>query len=166
MRHSADACAPVICPACGACARRTEARYCATCGRSLGERGYLPADTLRASYHQQRRHPSLVSPHTPHRSCILRRRLPTGLGWYPRPQHATARAYALLNLALVPYLGLLFCPGVIVLGSIGLWRARHAPPRHNSVRTARRCVMLGLIICGAQIFLWWLLYNVSPWARR
>ncbi len=164
-RHS-DARARLICPACGACARRTGARFCATCGRGLSERAYLPADTLRASYHQQHRHPALVPPHVPHRSCILRQRLPTALGWYPKPHTATQRAFAFLNYALVPYLGILFCPGVIIFGGIGLWRAQHAPPRRSSIRAAGRSIMFGLVIFGAQIFLWWILYNIPIWARR
>src|SRR4051794_17474538 len=42
-----------VCPACGAEARRRDAKYCSTCGRSLEEQ-YRPADALRASYHLHR----------------------------------------------------------------------------------------------------------------
>jgi hypothetical protein len=160
-----DAHALLVCPACGTPARRDDARFCATCGRCLGERAYLPADTLRASYHLQQRQPALIRPHAPHRSCILRKRMPTAMGWSPKSNHATQRALAFLNYALVPYLGLLFCPGAIIYGVVGLWRARYAPHHHGSARIAGRCILLGLVISGAQVFLWWILYNVSPWAR-
>ncbi|HYY94928.1 MAG TPA: hypothetical protein VE713_10445, partial [Pyrinomonadaceae bacterium] len=41
------------CPACGARARRAGARYCSTCGQSLGDE-YFPTDSLRASYRFER----------------------------------------------------------------------------------------------------------------
>lgn len=87
--------------------------------------------------------------------------MPTAMGWSPKSNGAQ-RALALLNYALVPYLGLLFCPGVILCGSLGLWRARRAPHQHGSTRIAGRAILLGFVISGAQIFLWWLLYQVSP----
>ncbi len=91
--------------------------------------------------------------------------MPTAMGWYPKSNQATQRALAFLNYALVPYLGILFCPGLIMLGGIGFWQARYAPQQYGSTRIAGRCVLLGLVIFSAQIFLWWILYNVSPWAR-
>jgi len=48
------------CPACGTRARRTGAHFCATCGRGLRERAYAPADSLFASYHQQRHRPPML----------------------------------------------------------------------------------------------------------
>jgi hypothetical protein len=57
------------CPACGAVARRASARYCATCGRGLGERDYRPAESLRASYRWQRPGPPApsINSHAPRR---------------------------------------------------------------------------------------------------
>ncbi len=87
------------------------------------------------------------------------------MGWYPKSNQATQRALVFLNFALVPYLSLLFCPGVLVLGGIGFWRARYAPRQYGSARIAGRCFLLGLIIFGAQVFLWWLLSNLPLWLR-
>jgi hypothetical protein len=153
-----------VCPACSACARRTNAHFCATCGRGLQIVDYLPTDTLRASYHHQYYHPPLMPGHASHRSCVMR---PA-----PRPpvkrertpiDGPTRLALAFVTYALVPYLGIVMCPGAVVLGSVGLLRARHAPA-HRS--TAARCVVRGLVIFGAQLFLWWVLLQIPQWAQR
>jgi hypothetical protein len=155
---------PPVCPACSALARRTNAHFCATCGRGLQTVDYLPTDTLRASYHHQYYHPPLMPGHAPHRSCVMR---PA-----PRPpvKHertpidgSTRLALAFVAYALVPYLGIIMCPGAVVLGSIGVLRARHASAHR---RTAARCIVRGLVIFGAQLFLWWVLLQIPQWARR
>jgi hypothetical protein len=76
---------------------------------------------------------------------------------------ATARAF--VAYALVPYLGILFCPGALLLGVVGLLRsrrARHAGARRDSAQS----LALGLLILCAQLLLWWVLYKVPEWARQ
>jgi len=75
---------------------------------------------------------------------------------------ATARAFA--TYSLVPYLGIVFCPGAVLVGSVGLvksYRSREDAGR----RTCYLSIASGLVILGLQFFLWWLLYKVPLWAR-
>jgi ribosomal protein L37E len=156
-----DADALPVCPACGTRARRAAARYCATCGRNLQEHAYLPADTLRASYHHQHSHPPFMPGHAEHDACIRPpvRAASARARFRPataRSDPATQLAGAFVTYALVPYLGILFCPGALVLSVIGCLRA----PRRGHARAATRAVILACAVSGAQVFLWWLLYNI------
>lgn len=154
-----------VCPACSTRARRVAARYCSTCGRALAEHDYLPADTLRSSYHQQHRHPSLMPGHEPHRACISPRKPIKAHAPFAAPlNNATQLAHAFITYALVPYLGILFCPGAIICGIAGLWLARDTHTR-GSTHVAARSILLGFIILSAQAFLWWILYLVPRWSR-
>ena len=156
---------PLVCPACSTQARRANARFCATCGRTLREHDYLPADTLRSSYHQQHRHPPLMPGHEPHRACISPRTAFKARANRPAQQNsATQLARAFVTYSLVPYLGILFCPGAIICGVISLLLARRTHGRGNT-RTATRSIALGFIIFGAHVFLWWILYLVPLWSR-
>jgi len=74
---------------------------------------------------------------------------------------ATARAFAVY--ALVPYLGILFCPGALLLGFAGLLRSRRASAGR---RDSALSVALGLLILCAQLALWWILYKVPEWSRQ
>jgi hypothetical protein len=152
------ACVPSVCPACGGVARRASARFCATCGRSLGAGDYLPTDTLRASYHHQHNRPPLVPGHQPHRACIGR----FGPARDPRaePQDGVLRiARALVVYALIPYLGILFCPCAVIMGGSAWLYARRAP-ECGSPRAAVRYVILAIVIFYAQTFLW----RLSLWS--
>ncbi|MFL6210279.1 MAG: hypothetical protein ACJ74W_15590 [Pyrinomonadaceae bacterium] len=155
-----------VCPACSALARRTNAHFCATCGRGLQTVDYLPTDTLRASYHHQYYHPPLMPGHAPHRSCVMRPApRPSSKRRRTPPDNTTRLALVFATYALVPYLGIIMCPGAVVLGGFELMRAWRAP-EGRSTRTAARCVVLGLIIFGVQLFLWWVLLQIPQWARR
>jgi len=74
---------------------------------------------------------------------------------------ATARAFVVY--ALVPYLGILFCPGALLLGFAGLLRSRRAP---EARRDSALSVALGLLILCVQLALWWILYKVPEWSRQ
>ena len=74
---------------------------------------------------------------------------------------STARAF--VTYALVPYLGILFCPGALLLGFVGLVRARH---RARARRDSALSFALGLLLLCAQLVLWWILYKVPEWSRQ
>lgn len=162
------------CDACGARARRAAARFCATCGRALGG-GYFPTDSLRASYRFERAPAShsLEASRGPNRGRARRGAYARG----PRPRAgremmargtesgAAATGMAFVIYALVPYLGILFCPGALLFGGVGLLRALRAP-RPGHARAAALSLGLGLLVLCAQLLLWWMLYKVPGWARQ
>lgn len=76
-----------------------------------------------------------------------------------------ATAMAFVTYALVPYLGILFCPGALLFGGVGLVRAWRAPRGAGAVRASALGFALGLLILCAQLLLWWILYKVPEWAR-
>jgi hypothetical protein len=71
----------------------------------------------------------------------------------------TARAFA--TYSLVPYLGILFCPGAVVLGTVGVVRCRDAARNVCYAST-----IIGLIVLAVQLLLWWILYQVPKWANQ
>ena len=77
---------------------------------------------------------------------------------------ASTTALAFVTYALVPYLGILFCPGALLLGGIGLVRARRAP-HVGGRRASVMSISMGVVILGVQIVLWWILYKVPEWSR-
>ncbi|MDT7689885.1 MAG: hypothetical protein QOE46_2644 [Acidobacteriota bacterium] len=165
-----------VCNACGTRARRPEARFCATCGLGLGVE-YFPTDSLRASYRFEQR------PRVAYKSTALsgsgashgarrlfeRRRVPRvrierGVMPTRSENGAAALALAFVTYALVPYLGILFCPGALVCGGVGLVRAWRSP-RAGQARAAMMALGLGMLILCAQLLLWWILYKVPEWSR-
>lgn len=164
------------CPACGAEARRGNARFCATCGKNLDDDGYLPADAIRASYHFQRREPTPVittshllktnnRPLSRRHVAATNRRRVSSMPFHKNQNGASTTALAFVTYSLVPYLGILFCPGALVMGGLGLVRASRAP-HAGGRRASILSIALGLIIFGAQLFLWWILYQIPDWARQ
>jgi hypothetical protein len=151
------------CAACGAAARREGARFCAACGSALGE-DYFPTDSLRASYSFERR---AAGEQRPRRRVVRVRHAPRPrVEFMPSKQEngAAATGLAFVTYALVPYLGILFCPGALVMGGVGLWRARRLP-QATGRRAAALSILLGLVILFVQLVLWWVLYKVPEWAQ-
>jgi hypothetical protein len=74
---------------------------------------------------------------------------------------ATARAFA--TYSLVPYLGILFCPGAVFVGSFGVVRYRRTAGANRNV--CYLSAIVGLIILLVQLVLWWILYKVPIWAK-
>lgn len=74
---------------------------------------------------------------------------------------ATARAFVVY--ALVPYLGILFCPGALLLGLAGLLRSRRSS---EARRDSALSIALGLLILCVQLALWWILYKAPEWSRH
>jgi len=75
-------------------------------------------------------------------------------------------AFAFVTYALVPYLGILFCPGALLFGGVGLVRAWRAPQAGHAARASALGIALGLLVLCAQLLLWWILYKVPEWARQ
>jgi hypothetical protein len=77
---------------------------------------------------------------------------------------ATARAFA--TYALVPYLGILFCPGALLLG-VGVVKSYRFPETAGG--DSRRIGMVWMFVASielaAQLTLWWLLYKVPEWSQ-
>jgi hypothetical protein len=74
----------------------------------------------------------------------------------------TARAFA--TFSLVPYLGIIFCPGAVVLGAIGIIKSYRSPQVTDSslvIYYVSACVGLGVL--GIQMWFWWILYHVPSW---
>ena len=74
---------------------------------------------------------------------------------------ATARAFA--TYSLVPYLGILFCPGAVVVGAVGIVRS-YSSAEATPARTA--CYFstaIGAVVLIGQLLLWWILYQVPAW---
>ena len=83
-----------------------------------------------------------------------------------RESGAAATAFAFVTYALVPYLGILFCPGALLFGGWGLvraWRAPHAPG--GAARASALSIALALLVLCVQLALWWILYKVPEWSR-
>ncbi len=148
------------CPACGAAARRGQAQFCATCGRSLVEEAYLPADALRSSYHMQDARAALQD------RMNIKNRIRSFPAKFPTQNrnNASTIALAFVTYALVPYIGILFCPGAVLMGSVGLLRSWRMPDLGGR-RASYAGLAFGIMIFGVQIFLWWILYKVPQWAQ-
>ncbi len=74
-------------------------------------------------------------------------------------------ALAFVTYALVPYLGILFCPGALLFGGVGLFRAWRAPSPGRA-RASLLSIALGLLVLCAQLVLWWILYKVPEWSSQ
>lgn len=75
---------------------------------------------------------------------------------------ATARAFA--TYSLVPYLGILFCPGAVVMGTVGVFRSYSSPQAAAARTTSYVSTIVGVVVLIAQLLLWWILYQVPNWA--
>ena len=75
---------------------------------------------------------------------------------------ATARAFAIYSL--VPYLGIVFCPGAVVIGGLSLVQSfRNAELDRRT--SSYLCIATGSIVLVVQLLLWWILYKVPMWAK-
>ena len=169
------------CGSCGALARRAGARFCSTCGGALGE-GYHPADSLRASYRFERPRETfgfnVTAPRAARRRGAWRRPSPKSLRgevaskslkgevmFLGNRDGVTSSAFAFVAYALVPYLGILFCPGALLFGGVGLVRSLRSP-NTRARRDSALGLALGILILCAQLLLWWILYKVPEWTRQ
>lgn len=77
----------------------------------------------------------------------------------------TARAFA--TYSLVPYLGIVFCPGAVLAGTAGVVRSYRS---HQATDDAGRGVcyaslIAGIVVLALQLLLWWILYQVPIWTK-
>ncbi len=149
FRTSRSAFRNQICSACGAGVEREFSKFCRVCGKSLLE-DYQPLDTLRASYRLQGKSFQFEK--------AAAEKPPENL-FEENKNSASATASAFVVYSLVPYLGILFCPGAFVMGGIGAFKA-HRQPFLGGGKTSVYSIALSLIIFAIQILLWWLLYII------
>ena len=74
----------------------------------------------------------------------------------------TARAFA--TYSLVPYLGILFCPGAVVVGTIGIVRSYGSAQAREGRFVCYASTIVGVVVLVIQLLLWWILYRVPAWA--
>ena len=78
---------------------------------------------------------------------------------------ATASAFA--TYSLVPYLGILFCPGAVVVGTIGVVRSYRSDQTDRTDGGRFVCyvsTIVGVVVLILQLLLWWIMYRVPSWA--
>ena len=74
----------------------------------------------------------------------------------------TARAFA--TYSLVPYLGILFCPGAVLVGMFGVVRSYSSPGASSLRKACYVSTAVGFVVLVVQLLLWWILYKVPVWA--
>lgn len=74
----------------------------------------------------------------------------------------TARAFA--TYSLVPYLGILFCPGAVVVGTVGVVRSYRSNQTKEGRFVCYASTIVGFVVLVIQLLLWWILYRVPQWA--
>ena len=77
---------------------------------------------------------------------------------------ATAKAFA--TYSLVPYLGILFCPGAVLFGSLGVARSYRTRSQAGDRKSCYFSVIAGVVVLLLQTLLWWILYKAPEWARE
>ncbi|MET0752438.1 MAG: hypothetical protein ABWZ66_03655 [Pyrinomonadaceae bacterium] len=137
-----------VCSACGAEARRGNAKFCLTCGKLL-EEDYQPLDTLRSSYRMQGK-----------TFLIENSKKEEITNLFERNENSVAHtAWACVVYSFVPYLGILFVPLAFLVGGFGYF-VSYRQPNLGGRRLALACIALSFIVLAIQIFLWWLLYII------
>ncbi len=142
-----------MCSACGAASRRGNAKFCFTCGKLLKE-DYQPLDTLRASYRLQGK--TFLAENAPRAEI-------TDL--FARNENEVSQtAWACCVYSMVPYLGILFIPLTLILGSFGV-AVSYNNPHLGGRKLALISMGLSFAVLLMQIFLWWLLYIIPELGR-
>lgn len=140
------------CSACGAEIEREFSKFCRVCGKLLVE-DYQPLDRLRASYRLQGKKIQFDSIQE------------TENLFEENKNSASETASAFVVYSLVPYLGILFCPGAFLMGGIGAFAA-YRKPFLGGGRASLYSIALSVVIFAIQILLWWLLYFIPELGKR
>jgi hypothetical protein len=123
-------------------------------------------DALRASYNlpEEQRHQTLKGNGGKASSMPLKSSMQS---IFPARNNngASTTALAFVTYSLVPYLGILFCPGAVLMGGVGLFNSYRAPERGGR-RASTLGLIFGVLIFCAQLFLWWILYKIPEWAKQ
>ena len=77
---------------------------------------------------------------------------------------ATAKAFA--TYSLVPYLGILFCPGAVLFGSLGVARSYRRGAGASQRKSCYVSLIAGVVVLVLQGLLWWILYKVPEWSKQ
>ena len=134
------------CLACGTPAQREFAKYCLVCGKFLLE-DYQPLDSLRASNRLPKTNfKAEISPEIENL-------------FEEENNRATSLAWAFVVYSMVPYFGILFSPGAILMSSVGVFVELRKPFSENR-KMAVYSIILSFVILAIQILLWWLLYII------
>ena len=147
----------LVCPACGATARRENASFCLTCGKLLRE-DYEPLDRLRASYNWRKK--DLAYDEAPRREKTEITNL-----FEQNNNSISEMAWASLVYSFVPYLGLLFVPFTFFIGGFGYVVAVRQP-HLGGKKMALISFFLSFVVLAVQIFLWWLLYIIPEIGKQ
>lgn len=144
-----------ICSACGTQIERRFAKYCRVCGKFLFE-DYQPLDNLRASYRMQGK--AIVFEKSFEREDV-------GNLFEINENGASQTTWACFVYSLVPYIGILFIPLTLVLGSFSLIVSARNPLLGGRKLTLVS-MSLSLVVLAIQILLWWLLYIIPTLGRQ
>ena len=143
-----------ICVACGTPAERENAKYCLICGKILSE-DYQPLDSLRSSYNMQGK--SFFVENKPSEQI-------TDL-FEINKNSVSEMAWASFVYSMVPFLGVLFIPVTLLIGSYGFGVAISKPDLGGR-KLSLISIGLSFPVLGLQIFFWWLLYIIPELAGR
>lgn len=142
------------CSACGADAKRADAKFCPVCGKLLRE-DYEPLDNLRSSYRLQGRFFLVENAEKEEISNL-----------FPRNENSISEtAWACLVYSFVPYLGILFVPLAFAVGVFGVAVSFHRP-NLGGRKLAFASAALSFVVLAIQVFLWWLLYLIPELGRN
>jgi len=85
---------------------------------------------------------------------------------FSQPSGIAATARACATYSLVPYLGILFCPGAVLVGAFGVLRSYQTRALDDASRSiCYVSAIVGVLILCVQLLLWWILYKVPIWAK-
>ena len=142
------------CTACGAEARRGNAKFCLVCGKLLRE-DYQPLDRLRASYRLQGKAIEFQTAEIEDIKDLFEQNKNT----------ISQTAWACLVYSFVPYLGILFIPFTFFIGGFGYLTALRQP-QLGGRRLALISISISFFVLALQIFLWWLLYIIPEIGKQ
>ena len=77
---------------------------------------------------------------------------------------ASTTALAFMTYSLVPFLGILFVPGAVFIGALGIAYSYYAPHKGGR-RASFASIFFGIVILGAQVFLWWIIIEAPQWSN-